>query len=209
MDEKYTIKSEEELKNFYDPPIDRAIKKQKTELDEPSREFILNSPFLCLATTNPNASTDCSPKGDAPGFVKILNNKTIIIPDRKGNNRLDGLINILHDSRVGILFMIPGRNETLRVNGHAKLSINPKWLNEFEVKGKNPKVVIVVNIEEVYLHCPKAFVRSSLWQRGAERVPDIKTYIRASRKQLGVDLSEEEILKLANEYEDAFEDTLY
>lgn len=205
----HLITSEAELRKYFDRPIERAIKKQKSELDIPSKEFIKESPFLCLATISPNASADCSPKGDAPGFVKIVNDKQIIIPDRKGNNRLDSLVNILHEPKVGIIFFVPGKNETLRLNGRAHLSKDPTLLQQFTVNKKCPKIVILVDIDEVYLHCPKALVRSSLWEMGGQNRRDLTTYIRASREQLGISLTNEEVEKLAKEYRDAFIDTLY
>ncbi|MBI2519746.1 MAG: pyridoxamine 5'-phosphate oxidase family protein [Bdellovibrio sp.] len=205
---KKIISSEKQLREFYGAPNERSLLKQKDALDLPSKEFIQQSPFLCLATTNPNGSTDCSPKGDQPGFVKIVDDKTIVIPDRKGNNRLDSLVNIIHNPKIGLLFFIPGRNETLRVNGRAKICHDPEVLSEMSFKSKTPTVVVVVEIDEVYLHCPKALIRSDLWKRGVD-IKDLKTYIKASRQQLGIELSEDEIAEKAKQYEESLKDTLY
>lgn len=206
------ITSLEELRALYEPALERAIQKQKSELDEPSLEFINDSPFLCLATTHPDGSTDCSPKGDPAGFVKVIDSKTIAIPDRKGNNRLDSLTNILANPKVGIVFLIPGRNETLRVNGRAKISVDKELLSRFEIeqpmfKGRYPTTAIVVDVDEVYFHCPKALIRSELWK--TEIAPELSSYIKASSRQLGLSLSEDEIQENAKKYNEALKDRLY
>ena len=116
-----------------------------------------------LATSN-GTSIDCSPKGDAPGFVQLFDNRTLLIPDRPGNNRIDGMKNLLVNPKVGIIFMIPGSNETYRVTGSATISTDPELLKRFEVRGKPPRVVMVVAVEEAFNHCPKALVRAKLWE---------------------------------------------
>ncbi len=174
----------------------------------PSIEFIRNSPFLCLATTNPENSSDCSPKGDPNGFVKIINRKTLAIPDRRGNNRLDSLINILYEPKVGILFFIPGRNETLRVNGIAKLVNDPKLMETLTVNNISPKIAIVVDIDEVFLHCPKSLIRSKLWNDNIQD-RDLQSYIKAKNDQLGIEVSKLDIEKQAKEYNTSLKDKLY
>ncbi len=125
---------------------------------------------MAVATSGPEG-LDCSPKGDAPGFVRILDDKTLAIPDRPGNNRLDGFRNIVRDPRIALLFLIPGVGETLRVNGRAAISIDPELMQSFAVNGKLPRCVLIVHIESVYFHCSKAIVRSKLWDDGDQDRP--------------------------------------
>jgi len=117
---------------------------------------------VAIATGGPEGF-DCSPKGDAPGFVRVLDEKTLAIPDRPGNNRLDGFRNILRDPRIGLLFLIPGVGETFRVNGRASISIDPDLMQSFAVNGKLPRSVLIVHVETAYFHCSKAVVRAKLW----------------------------------------------
>jgi PPOX class probable FMN-dependent enzyme len=126
------------------------------------RKLIEAAPFVAVATGGPEG-LDCSPKGDAPGFVRILDDKTLAIPDRPGNNRIDGYRNILRDPRIALLFLIPGVGETLRVNGRAAISIDPELMQSFAVNGKLPRSVLIVHIETIFFHCSKAIVRSKLW----------------------------------------------
>lgn len=157
-----TITTLEQLSAIYGPAKEMSLAKEISHLNEDYAALIKASPFIVLATVGPDG-TDCSPKGDAPGFVQIIDNKTLAIPDRPGNNRIDNLKNILVDGRVSILFMIPGMGESLRVNGHASITAEPEMLERFKVEGKLPRTVIVVTIDTVYFHCSKAIVRSKLW----------------------------------------------
>jgi PPOX class probable FMN-dependent enzyme len=159
----HTIASLDELTALYDPPTERAVKKQIGRLDEHCRAFIAASPFLLLATYSPANGADCSPRGDHPGFVALADDTTLLIPDRRGNNRLDSLRNIVSSPPVGLLFMVPRVNETLRVNGRARLSVDPELLARFVVDGKAPKCVIVVSVVEAFIQCARALVRSDLW----------------------------------------------
>ena len=152
------VASEAQLRERYDTPKDMILKLKLARLDKHARRFISLSPFLVLATRG-----DASPKGDAPGFVRVVDDTTLLIPDRAGNNKLDTLRNILDDSAVGMIFLIPGFNETLRVNGHARVTMDPDLLAPLAVDGKAPKSGIVVDVEEVYLHCGKALLRARLW----------------------------------------------
>ncbi|MBO37991.1 MAG: pyridoxamine 5'-phosphate oxidase [Rhodospirillaceae bacterium] len=169
--EEFSVNTIEEVEDLYGVPSDSAIKKQTTKIVEPGRAFIEASPFLLMATSS-DAGVDCSPKGDAPGFVDILDDRTLLIPDRIGNNRVDGIRNIISNSKVGIIFMVPGSDVTYRVNGKARVSIDPSFLDRFIVRNKRPRAVIVVEVEEAFHHCPKAFVRSKFWSEGAKGVPD-------------------------------------
>ena len=158
----YTVRSLEDLANIYAKPSPQIANKETDHITEVGRAFIAASPFLVLATSN-GTSIDCSPKGDTPGFVQLLNDRTLLIPDRPGNNRIDGMKNLLVNPKVGIIFMVPGSNETYRVTGSATISTDPELLKRFEVRGKPPRVVVIVAVEEAFNHCPKAFVRAKLW----------------------------------------------
>jgi PPOX class probable FMN-dependent enzyme len=143
--------------------MDIAIEKNRPKLDKHCCDYINRSPFLCLGTSDAEGKADVSPRGDAPGFVQILDDHTLFIPDRPGNNRLDSMTNIVENSSVGLLFVIPGYNDTLRVNGMAKI-VNDKALTaNSQIKGRVPKVGILIDVREAFLHCAKALIRSKLW----------------------------------------------
>jgi PPOX class probable FMN-dependent enzyme len=161
LDQSLLVRSLSELEAMYDAPLERSIRKQMDRLDDHSRALIAASPLLILATTGVRA--DNSPRGDHPGFVQVADDRTLLIPDRRGNNRLDSLRNIVTDPRVGLLFLIPGVTETFRVNGEAVISRDPALLERFNVHGKLPRTVIVVKVLEAYMQCPRALVRSDLW----------------------------------------------
>ena len=156
------ITSVEELEAIYGPANPRSITKEIPFLSEDYRAFVEASPFIVIATAGPEG-LDCSPKGDQPGFVRVLDDTTLAVPDRPGNNRIDNLRNIIRDPRISLLFVIPGVEETLRVNGTGTITNDPDMLGLFAVGGKLPKTVILVSIGSVYFHCSKALVRSSLW----------------------------------------------
>ncbi|NKB49350.1 MAG: pyridoxamine 5'-phosphate oxidase family protein [Alphaproteobacteria bacterium] len=179
----YIINDARGLREIYPEPKGIAAEKQLSALDPHCRNFIAHSPFLVLGTDG-----DVSPKGDDPGFVQVLDDNTIIIPDRKGNNRMDSLQNILDNPNVGLLFMIPGVDETLRVNGRAELSIDPGILDPLAINGRAPASAIVVHVEEAYLHCAKALKRSHLWSADAQAPQGtIATAGRMFADQLGKD----------------------
>ena len=152
----------EALAAFYGEPYGPAIVKEIDHINPHYRKFIEAAPFFALATCGPDG-LDCSPRGDAPGFVRVADEKTLLIPDRRGNNRIDTLRNILQDPRVALLFLIPGCGETIRVNGHAQISTDPALLDSFLVDGKAPRSVIVVSVDRIFYQCAKAIVRSKLW----------------------------------------------
>ena len=158
----YTVTSLDDLAKVYAKPLPNVASKETDHITEVGRAFIAASPFLVLGTSN-GTNVDCSPKGDAPGFVQLLDDRTLLIPDRPGNNRIDGMKNLLVNPKVGIIFMVPGSNETYRVTGSATISTDPELLKRCEVHGKPPRVVLVVAVEEAFNHCPKAFVRAKLW----------------------------------------------
>jgi len=158
-----TLDDEATLRGLYEPAMELALLKQLDRLDAHCRNFLAHSPFLVIGSTRPGHGTDVSPRGDAPGFASVLDDRTIAIPDRPGNNRLDTMSNIVADAEVGLLFFIPGIDETLRINGTARLSREPALLTAAAVKGREPRLVIVVTVREVFLHCGKALKRSRLW----------------------------------------------
>jgi len=152
----------EALEALYDKPYGPAIVKEIDRINPHYRKFISAAPFFALATSGPDG-LDCSPRGDAPGFVRVADAKTLLIPDRRGNNRIDSLRNIVSDPRVALLFLIPGVGETIRVIGRASISTDPALTETFIVNGKAPRSVIVVAVERVFFQCTKAIVRSKLW----------------------------------------------
>lgn len=152
----------EELEAIYGQPNEASTVKVANRITPPYRMLIDKSPFAALATCGPEG-LDCSPRGDLPGFVRVHDEKTLMMPDRRGNNRVDSLRNIVRDPRVALLFLIPGSGSTLRVNGRAQLSAEADLLASFGVDGKVPRTVIVMTVEEIYFQCARAIVRSDLW----------------------------------------------
>jgi PPOX class probable FMN-dependent enzyme len=169
--EDRTVTAIDELATLYARPSERVLNKELDRIDAVGRAFIAASPFLVLATGS-SQGLDCSPKGDCPGFVQVENDgRTLLIPDRRGNNRIDGLKNLVEDPRIGLIFLVPGANETYRVNGRARVSADPALRRRFTVDGKEPTTVIVVTVEQAFQHCPKALVRSNLWKAGSQGRP--------------------------------------
>lgn len=167
------ITSKEELRARYGETSERARLKEMRALDHHARNFIAHSPFVLIGSQDAEGHADVTPKGDKPGFVAVLDDATIAIPDRPGNNRLDTWENLLANPAVGLLFMIPGMNETLRINGKGRLSAGAALRERFAVDGKLPITVLVVSVEACYMHCAKAFMRSQLWK--PETWPDRST----------------------------------
>jgi uncharacterized protein len=152
----------EQLEAIYGFPGESSTVKVADRITSSYRVLIEKSPFAALATSGPEG-LDCSPRGDLPGFVRIHDDKTLMMPDRRGNNRVDSLRNIVRDPRVALLFLIPGSGSTLRVNGRAHVSAEPDLLVSFKVEGKMPRTVIVMTVDEIYFQCARAIVRSDLW----------------------------------------------
>ena len=158
------ITSEEELRTLVGKPSELAIRKEISYLDAHCRAFIARSPFVLIATSGASGRADVSPKGDPPGFVQVLDEHRLVIPDRPGNRRLDGMRNLLENPHVGLLFLIPGLEETLRVNGRAWIIRDEEVLARCAVMGKRPTLALGVYAEECFIHCAKAFKRAQLWQ---------------------------------------------
>ena len=164
MRDEYIIKSEEDLRAVLPSPTSRVEKKIIRELDEQCSEFIRTSPICFVSTSDKNNKQDVSPKGDSPGFVKIHDAKTLLLPERPGNRLAFGFRNIIETGRIGLIFIIPGVLETLRINGTAQLTKDPEVLEALSAKGKPALLCSVITIEECFMHCGKAMVRSELWK---------------------------------------------
>ena len=150
------------LRACYPQPLERSVRKSLPALDRHMRAFIGLSPFLCLGTSS-DAGADVTPRGDAPGFVHVVDEHTLLVPDWPGNNRLDSLTNVASNPQVALLFFVPGFDETLRVNGTAEITMEPDVLCRWNVGGKRPRSALRVTVREAYLHCAKALIRSRLW----------------------------------------------
>lgn len=157
------IKSEEQLRALYPSPKGRVLQKTLYHIDPHGARFIALSPILMLSTQGPDGIADVTPRGDHPGFVQVLDDTHVAIPDRPGNNKLDSLGNIIANPAVGLVFLVPGVNEVYRINGDAEIRDDADLLGRFEVHGKRPVTVLVVSVKEAFLHCAKALMRSKLW----------------------------------------------
>ena len=166
---EFLIKDIDELRSLFPATHPVAIQKCLDHLDSHAMDFMARAPILCIGTPSPDGLADVSPRGDPCGFVKVLDAKTFVIPDRPGNNRLDTQTNILANPAVGILFMIPGFDDTMRVNGTARISCDPDLLALLAVQDRSPTVAIVVTVKEVFIHCAKALRRSKLWDPQAHQ----------------------------------------
>ena len=169
IDASQVIREEAELAALYPPALERSVRKQMDHLDDHCRAFIAASPMLIMGTQSGTA--DNSPRGDVPGFVKVADDHTLLIPDRRGNNRLDSLRNLVKNPAVGLLFLIPGVNESFRVNGEAVISRDPALTEQFVMQGQAPRTVIVVKVKEAYIQCSRALVRSDLWNPAKYATP--------------------------------------
>ena len=190
------VTSELELREIVGVPAARAVQKERAALDAHCRAFIARSPFLLMATAGPDGRCDVSPKGDAPGFVLVLDERRLVVPDRPGNKRLDGMKNLIANPHVGLIFLVPGREETLRVNGRAWITRDPGLLRRASVQGKTPLLAIGVEVEQCFLHCAKAFRRSQLWAHeqwpGPDALPSLACVLFDQIQPEGVTLQEYE-----------------
>ena len=160
---KNTISTIEELEAIYGEPLPQSLVKEIDYISDHYRSFIEKSPFMVLASADVEG-LDCSPRSDPAGFVRVVDEKRVMIPDRRGNNCIDTLRNIVRDPRVSLLFLVPGVGETLRINGRAEISVDPKLCASFDMNGKTPRSVIIVTADRVYFQCQKALARSRLWE---------------------------------------------
>jgi PPOX class probable FMN-dependent enzyme len=190
----HRITSEQELRALYEEPLERALRKQIDRLDEHCRAYIARSPFALLATAGADGRCDVSPRGGPPGFCRVLDGGALAIPDVKGNRRLDSLTNIVESAHAGLLFVIPGMQETLRVNGAAELTRDPLVVEAVSSPGRPATLAIVVEPEEVFMHCAKAFIRSALWEPATWPAPqDRPPAAEIMRDHMQSDLSIEEV----------------
>ena len=192
-----TVTSEERLREIIGAPSDLIVAKVADRLNDLTRQFVECSPFVCVATCRPDGGLDISPRGDPAGFVRILDNRRLLIPERPGNRLADTLTNLLADPRIGLLFLIPGVGDTFRINGRAEIVDDPELLAPCAVEGRAPRLGVVVSIEEAFTHCPKAFIRSDLWnpERHVDRsdLPSSGAILRAvADSDLDVGTYEEE-----------------
>ena len=194
------VTSREELRSAFDATHDVAIRKELSSIDEHARRFIEKSPFLIIGSQDASGNADVSPKGDQSGFVKCLDNTTLAIPDRPGNNRLDTWENIIENPGVGLIFIIPGMNETLRINGEARLTIDAALCSKMQVNNRPAKAVLIVKVRQVYLHCAKAFIRSGLWSHDTWAP-------RSDMPSLGQMLKDQaELVETASEFDNILDD---
>ena len=163
MSEGQHITTPEQLRDVVGEPVRRAVTKQRDRLDETDRAFIARSPLQVIATSGGDGAVDVSPKGDPAGSVHVLDDHTVVLPDRPGNRRVDGFGNILENPHVGLLFLVPRRSDTLRVNGIARILLDPPYAEALRHRGHVPRLVLEVGVEEVFTHCAKALLRSNLW----------------------------------------------
>jgi PPOX class probable FMN-dependent enzyme len=176
------VTTETELEALYGLPAGAAVIKEIGHISDHYRVFIERSPFVIVATSGPEG-LDCTPRGDPAGFVRVVDRHTVQLPDRRGNNRIDTLRNLVHDPRIALLFLIPGIGRTLRINGRAVIDADPELCASFTVEGKIPRSVLTVTAERVYTQCPKALIRSRLWDPGGHvaevELPSSGTMIQA------------------------------
>ncbi|MEV0168015.1 hypothetical protein B0I32_12627 [Nonomuraea fuscirosea] len=200
------IESEAELRELLGEVMPRAATKDRPRLHERDREWLAASPFCLIATSGSDGSCDVSPKGDPAGFVHVIDDTTIAIPDRPGNRRADGFVNVLKNPHVGLIFLIPGRNETLRVNGRARLVREAPFFDEMIVKGHRPHLALVVEIEQIFFHCAKAFLRSSLWKPDSWTTDTLPSQAKLIKE---VQKVEESLEELETYYGEAYGKRLY
>ena len=200
------VTSDEQLDALYGSPVPRSLTKEIDYISDAYRQFIEKSPFVVVSTVGPDG-LDCSPRGDPPGFVRVHDKNTLLLPDRRGNNRIDSLRNLVRDPRISLLFLIPGVGETIRINGHAQIVSDANLCESFNMRGKIPATVLVITVERIYYQCSKALVRSKLWDSGAQiersELPS-NGEIQASIDSSGFDAAEYD-----QSYPDHLKETLY
>ena len=163
----HRITTLEQLEALYGEPVQAAVAKEIDYISDHYKAFVDKAPFVVVATVGPEG-LDCTPRGDPPGFVRVRDEKTVLLPDRRGNNRVDSLRNLVRDPRISLLFMIPGIGNTLRINGRAEISADPDLCASFAERGNAPRTALVVSVDRIYFQCPKALVRSRLWSADAQ-----------------------------------------
>lgn len=200
------VTSYAQLREIHGEPLARVRDKALTSLTEIHRAWIARSPFCVIATSAPDGTCDASPKGDPPGFIHVLDDTTIAVPDRPGNKRLDGFGNILTNPHVGLLFVVPGRGDTLRVNGRARLLSEAPYFDDLVVRGHRPRLALEVSVEEVYFHCAKAFLRSKMWEPESWEPDSVPSRPQIAKR---LDRPDDSIEELERYYGDQYAKHLY
>jgi PPOX class probable FMN-dependent enzyme len=200
------ITSHEELRELLGAPLPRAVTKERRALHERDRQWLAASPFCLVATAGADGACDVSPKGDPPGFALVLDDTTIAIPERPGNRRADGYHNIVANPHVGLIFMIPGRTDTLRINGRARLVRDAPFFDDMVVRGHRPVLAIVVEIEQIFFHCGKAFLRSELWRPETWQPDALPSRARLAKE---LEVPTESLADLEAYYGPAYERKIY
>lgn len=210
MDPAHVVADEATLLGLFEATHALALQKCQDRLGRHAQEFIRRSPFVCIGTQSRDGRADVSPRGDPAGFVRILNERTLAIPDRPGNNRLDSLRNLVTNPNIGLLFIIPGFDDTLRVNGQAQLVTEPGLLRSMSIQDRTPKIAIVVRVQEVFLHCAKAFRRSHLWDPAhLQARSGMPSLVKMILDETTGAPEGAEMRKLDDALEDAYRKTLY
>ncbi|MFG1801654.1 pyridoxamine 5'-phosphate oxidase family protein [Micromonospora carbonacea] len=200
------ITSHEELRELLGAPMPRAVTKERQALHERDRQWLAASPFCLVATAGADGACDVSPKGDPPGFALVLDDTTIAIPERPGNRRADGYHNIVDNPHVGLIFLIPGRTDTLRINGRARLVRDAPFFDDMVVRGHRPVLAIVVEIEQIFFHCGKAFLRSELWRPETWQPDALPSRARLAKE---LEVPTESLADLEAYYGPAYERKIY
>ncbi len=200
------ITTQDELREIVPQPLAAAAGKTRKELHDLDREWLAASPFCLVATSAEDGTCDVSPKGDPAGFTKILDATTIAIPERAGNRRVDGFTNILSNPHVGLIYFLPGRGDTLRINGHARIVREAPFFDDMIVKGNRPQLALLIEIEEIFHHCSKAFLRSKLWKPETWEPDAVPARARISQ---ALERPDEELATLEEYYGQAYEEKIY
>jgi len=200
------VSDADELRALVGTPVKRIAEKVRSHLHPLDREWLAASPFCLVATSAGDGTCDVSPKGDPPGFAHVLDDRTIAIPDRPGNRRVDGFANVIENPHVGLIFLIPGRPDTLRINGSAELIRDAPFFDELVVRGHRPSLVLVVDVQEVFYHCSKAFLRSALWDPASWTPTAVASRPRIAQ---AIERPEATVAELEAYYGSGYADTLY
>ena len=202
-----SITDPQELRDHFGEPLHIAVAVEKPQLDKHHRRFIEHSPFICIASAGSDGQPAVSPKGDTPGFVKVLDDKTLLIPDRPGNNKVEGFGNIVENSKVSLIFFIPGITETLRVHGEAEIVLDEELLKFGKAGAKSPKTATLIKVTKAYMHCGKALIRSKLWDPDRHIAKGvIPPFGLVVKEQANVPMSQEEVQGVVDQ---EYQDNLY
>lgn len=200
------ITTQEELREIVPPPLKRTAEKARSALHELDRQWLAASPFCLVATSDADGNCDVSPKGDPAGLAVVLDDRTIALPERPGNRRMDGFRNILVNPHVGLIFVLPGRGDTLRINGRARLVKDAPFFDEMIVKGHRPQLAVLVDIDEIFHHCSKAFLRSNLWKPETWNLDTVPSRPRIAK---ALERQEDDLATLEEYYGPSYANGLY